>query len=245
MPHSPTPPGSSVKLAKYLADAGVAARRKAELLILAGRVKVNGVQETNVATRVIPGKDEVAFDGKSLTAEEEIVVLALNKPRGVISAASDPHGKRTVIDLVPASYRHLRLFPIGRLDEDSDGLILLTNNGDLAYRYTHPTFHVPKTYLVWIQGNLTRPELMRLRTGVPLKDGRTEPAEVEVVDGWDHSEQIEITIHEGRNRQVRRMMQHVNHEVTRLQRVRIGEIELGELQTGHVRVLSPEEYQLA
>jgi pseudouridine synthase len=176
------------KLAKVLAQAGVASRRKAEELIKNGRVSVNSVLEQNVATRVSVGEDLISVDGKplpSLQQPQRTVVLALHKPAGYVSTVSDPDGKPTVMDFIPKEYLQYRLYPVGRLDEESEGLILLTNDGDLAYRMTHPKFEVPKKYLVWIKGRVTTPEIERLRAGVWLKEQgknkRTQPAEVEIL----------------------------------------------------------------
>lgn len=226
----------SVKIAKYLADHGVASRRKSEELVLAGRVKVNGKVQKNVAERVDPLVDRVALDNHLLESADEPIILALHKPRGVVSTVSDPDGKPTVIDQVPEQYKHYRLFPVGRLDEDSEGLILLTNDGAFAYQVTHPQFHIPKTYEVLIEGVLTYNELQRLRTGVPLKDGKTKRAQVRVMDQVSNTQMLEIVLREGRNRQIRRMMQAVNHPVERLKRTKIGPYVLGKLRPGEVRL---------
>lgn len=225
----------SIKLAAFLARAGIAARRRSEELILQGKVSVNGKVETNVATRVVPGVDSVTYEGRQLTIETEKVLLALNKPRGVVSTVSDPDGKKTVIDLVPQQYRHLRLFPIGRLDEDSEGLILLTNDGEYAQQITHPRFEVKKLYRVTIAGHLTSSEESRIRRGVPLKDGTTKPADVEVVAESGDTQTVELTLSEGRYHEIRRIMKAMNHEVLRLQRLKVGPFELGDLPLGKVR----------
>lgn len=223
------------KLAAFLAHAGVASRRKSEELILAGRVEVNGKIEKNVATRVDPEKDEVRFQGKALSLQSEKIVLAMYKPAGVVSTVSDPDGKQTIMDILPPEYRSLRLYPVGRLDEESEGLILLTNDGDLAYQLTHPKFEVPRTYEVTISGNLSPNEKLRLLTGVPLKDGRTKPADLELIGNVPGGEIWQITIEEGRHHQIRRMMWAVNHEVRKLKRISHGEYELGNLKPGQVR----------
>lgn len=176
------------KLAKVLAQAGVASRRKAEELIVNGRVSVNGVLEENVATRVFADKDLISVDGKplpTLQQPQRAVVLSLHKPAGYVSTVSDPDGKPTVMDFVPKEYSQYRLYPVGRLDEESEGLILLTNDGDLAYQLTHPKFEVPKKYLVWIEGRATIAEIERLRQGIWLKEQgknkQTQPAQVEIL----------------------------------------------------------------
>jgi 23S rRNA pseudouridine2605 synthase len=226
-----------MRLAKYLAHAGVASRRSAEALIAAGRVSVEGKTVTDPARDVQPGM-RVALDGGELSGPEPRVVLALNKPVGVVSTARDTHGRRTVIDLVPS--RGLRLYPVGRLDADSSGLILLTNDGELANRLTHPRFEVPKTYRVRLAGApLPDSALRRLRSGVKLEDGLTAPARVRRVK----QDVIELTIHEGRNRQVRKMCKAVGHAVLELQRTAFGPLRLDGLKEGQHRELAAAEVE--
>jgi 23S rRNA pseudouridine2605 synthase len=221
-----------VRLAKYLAHAGVASRRAAEELVAARRVSVGGEVITDPARDVDEGSD-VRVDGEPVALEPR-EVWALNKPAGVVSTASEPGKRRAVTELV-ASER--RLYPVGRLDADSTGLILLTNDGELANRLTHPRYGVPKTYRI----RLTRPpsdrDLERLRNGVRLEDGPTAPAEVE----RRGEREIEVTIREGRKRQVRRMAEAVGNEVEALRRVRIGSLELGGLRQGEARRLEEGE----
>jgi len=224
-----------MRLAKFLAHAGVASRRSAEALIAAGRVTVEGEIVTDPARDVQPD-GRVELDGRPLGGPEPRVVLALNKPVGVLSTARDTHGRQTVIDLVPA--QGLRLYPVGRLDADSSGLILLTNDGELAHRLTHPSFEVEKTYRARLAGGPVAEEALRaLRSGVQLEDGLTAPARVRRLKG----EEIELTIHEGRNRQVRRMCAAVGHRVLELQRTGFGPLRLGRLAPGAHRRLSAEE----
>src|SRR5262249_55751040 len=194
-----------VRLAKYLAHAGVAARRAAEKLIIAGRVSVEEEIVTDPAREVSEGS-RVTVDGRPLEGPEPRAVYAVNKPVGVVSTAKDGHGRPTVVALVPVT--GLRLYPVGRLDTDSSGLILLTNDGELANRLTHPRYEVPKTYRVRVaQGPVSDAALGRLRTGVTLEDGPTAPARARRLS----ADRLEITIHEGRNRQVRRMCEAVGH----------------------------------
>jgi 23S rRNA pseudouridine2605 synthase len=224
-----------MRLAKYLAHAGVASRRSAEALIAAGRVTVEREVITDPARDVQPDS-RVELDGRPLGGPEPRVVLALNKPVGVLSTARDTHGRPTVIDLVPGD--GLRLYPVGRLDADSSGLILLSNDGELAHRLTHPSFEVEKTYRARLAGGpLAEEALSALRNGVQLEDGVTAPARVRRVKG----EEIELTIHEGRNRQVRRMCEAVGHRVLELQRTGFGPLRLGGLAPGAHRRLSAEE----
>jgi 23S rRNA pseudouridine2605 synthase len=224
-----------MRLAKYLAHAGVASRRAAEAIVAAGRVTVDGEIVRDPALNV-EEDSEVAVDHRSIAGPEPRVVYAVNKPLGVLSTASDPHGRPTVVSLVPA--RGLRLYPVGRLDADSGGLILLTNDGDLAHRLTHPSFEVSKTYRVTVAGApVGQAALAALRDGVELDDGPTAPAEVRRIG----SDALEITIHEGRNRQVRRMCEAVGHPVVSLRRIAFGPLRLGELAPGAHRTLSPPE----
>lgn len=226
---------TTIKLAAYLSRAGVAARRKAEELIKQGKVSVNGQQETNVARRVDPDKDTVRYQGRTMAPVEQKVLLALHKPKGVVSTVSDPQGKRVVVDYIPARLKHLRLFPIGRLDEDTEGLILLTNDGEYSQRLTHPKYEVAKTYKVTVMGHLTDNEIMRLRGGLKLKDFRAKPAGVEILDPSGKNETLLLTIREGKYHEVRRMMKALNHPVIRLIRLSMGPFELGNLRSGEVR----------
>jgi 23S rRNA pseudouridine2605 synthase len=231
-----------VRLAKYLAHAGVASRRSAETLIVAGRVTIAGETITDPA-RNVDQDSLVALDGKLLEGPEPHVLYALNKPVGVVSTARDTHGRRTVTQLVSAN--GLRLYPVGRLDIDSSGLILLTNDGELANRLTHPRFGVPKTYRAKLRGApIDNDSLAALRSGVELDDGRTAPARVRRIGGRG-SNLIELTIHEGRNRQVRRMCQAVGHLVLELQRTGFGPLTLAGLEPGaHRRVTAAEMERL-
>jgi 23S rRNA pseudouridine2605 synthase len=226
-----------VRLAKFLAHAGVASRRGAEAVIASGRVTVAGRRAIDPALDVGEGQ-EVAIDGRLLAGPEPRVVYALNKPLGVVSTASDTHGRRTVIELVPD--RGLRLYPVGRLDRDSSGLILLTNDGELANRLTHPRFEVPKTYQAVLGGPpLADRTLRRLREGVELEDGPTAPARVRRLG----PRELELTIHEGRNRQVRRMCEAVGHPVLSLRRTAFGPLELGGLAPGQSRLIGAAELE--
>jgi 23S rRNA pseudouridine2605 synthase len=223
-----------MRLAKFLATAGVASRRGAEEIVRAGRVTVGAGVVEDPARDVGPD-DVVALDGEPVAAETDRVVYAVNKPAGVVSTASDPQRRPTVVSLVTSE---LRLYPVGRLDIDTTGLILLTNDGELAHRLTHPSFEVPKTYraVLW-RTPVREPAIAALRAGVELEDGRTAPAAVRRV-GWDT---IELTIHEGRKRQVKRMCESVGHPIKRLERIRLGPLELGDLAPGAARRLSRAE----
>ena len=221
-----------MRLAKYLAHAGVASRRAAERLIADGRVRVGGDVVTDPA-RDVDHASGVEVDGVAI-APEPVEVWALNKPAGVVSTAREPGPRRAVTELV-ASER--RLYPVGRLDADSEGLILLTNDGELANRLTHPRYEVPKTYRVRLARPPADQDLERLRRGVRLEDGQTSPAEVQ----RRGEREIEVTIREGRKRQVRRMAEAVGNEVESLTRVRVGSLELGGLRRGEARRLDERE----
>ncbi len=219
------PYGGSMRLAKFLAGAGVASRRASEEIIRGGRVTVDGAPVTDPA-RDVTDESRVAVDGRPVAPVSELVVYAVNKPAGVVSTARDPQGRPTVVSLVP---RGPRLYPVGRLDIDATGLILLTNDGELAHRLTHPRYEVPKTYRVAVARAPVHPRALdALRRGVELEDGVTAPAQVARVA----ADTLELTIHEGRNRQVKRMCEAVGHPVRRLERVRFGPLELGDLPRG-------------
>ncbi|HTZ63692.1 MAG TPA: pseudouridine synthase [Solirubrobacteraceae bacterium] len=234
-----------MRLAKHLAHAGVASRRAAETLIRAGRVTVDGETVRDPA-RDVAEADRVELDGRALPASAKNVVYALNKPLGVVSTARDTHGRPTVVGLVPVP--GLRLYPVGRLDVDTSGLILLTNDGQLAERLTHPRYEVPKTYRARVgAGPVSDAELRILRAGVRLDDGLTARARARRLRGPQvgpdraRGETIELTIREGRNRQVRRMFDAIGHPVLELQRIAFGSLALGDLAPGAHRRLSDAE----
>ncbi len=218
-----------MRLAKHLAHAGVASRRAAEKLIAQGRVLVDGEVVTDPARDVVQA-NRVEVDGRVLAGAEPRAVYVVNKPLGVVCTARDTHGRPTVVELVPD--RGLRLYPVGRLDADSSGLILLTNDGALAQRLTHPRYEVPKTYLTRVGGGRVGQGTVRaLRRGVELEDGPTAPARVRLLE----PDLLELTIHEGRNRQVRRMCEAVGHPVLTLERVAFGPLRLDGLAPGAYR----------
>ncbi len=226
-----------MRITKYLAHAGVASRRAAEGLIAQGRIVVDGEVVTDPA-RDVSETSRVEIDGRALAGAEPRVVYIVNKPLGVLCTARDPHGRPTVVELVPA--RGLRLYPVGRLDVDSSGLILLTNDGELANRLTHPRYEVPKTYLARVGGGRVGEGALRaLRGGVTLQDGPTAPARVRRVK----ADLLELTIHEGRNRQVRRMCEAVGHPVLALERVAFGPLRLDGLAPGAYRRCGEREIE--
>jgi len=225
--------GDGVRLQKVLAQAGLGSRRVCEDLIERRRVRVNG-ELAVLGRRVDPEVDVIEVDGAQIGVKAGLVHYLLNKPAGVVTTASDPQGRPTVVELVPAEPR---VFPVGRLDADSEGLLLLTNDGDLTHRLTHPSFGVDKEYLVEVEGEPHRGALSRLREGVELEDGRTAPAKVALLD----PRILRVTIHEGRNRQVRRMCDAVGFPVLRLVRTRIGPLSDRTLGPGAWRPLVQDE----
>ena len=233
--------GRKVRLQKYLAEAGLGSRRRCEELIAAGRVTVDGVV-AHLGDSVDPGVQTVEVDGRPAQAEEKEYWL-LNKPRGVLSAASDARGRPTVVDSVPARGR---VFPVGRLDLNSTGLLLLTNDGDLTGRLLHPRYHVEKEYVVKVRGRVSEAALQRLRTGIDLDDGPTAPAELDVLErtpakGSGPTTTVRVIIYEGRKRQVRRMFEAVGHRVLGLHRRRFDGLTDAGLEPGQARPLSPAE----
>lgn len=243
-----SPMQKPIRINKYLASVGVAARRKVDRLIEAGKVIVNG-KKAILGQKIDPDADKIAVNGRLITPRfaqasrdgegtENRIYIVLNKPKGVVSTVNDTHGRKTVIDLVRSD---MRLFPVGRLDFESEGLMLLTNDGELANRLMHPRYHVPKAYLVRVVGRLGEDKLQMLRTGVKLTEGLTAPAKVEVISQTLRQTVLKMTISEGRNRQIRRMAEKLRLHVTKLQRIEIGPIDLGNLEIGTWRELTPEE----
>lgn len=223
------------RLQKVIASAGVASRRKAEQLIQEGKVSVNGKIVTEMGIKV-SSEDEIKVNGKPLQKEEKVYYL-LNKPKGYICAVSDDKDRKTVIDCFPDVKE--RIFPVGRLDYDTTGLLILTNDGEFANKMMHPRYHLPKTYEVSVDGVLTDQMLTMLQNGIELEDGKTLPAEVYLLKRLEGKKKtvIQITIFEGRNRQVRRMMEYFHCEVTRLARIQYGFLDLGHLRQGQYRKL--------
>ena len=228
-----------MRLQKYLASCGVASRRNAEIMITDGRIAVNGMTVTELGTQVDEMTDVVTVDGEIVRPEEEKYYIAYNKPVGEISSVRDPEGRATVLD----RFRDfpVRLFPVGRLDYDSEGLLLLTNDGALMNRLLHPSFEIPKSYLTRVSNAVTDEEIRTLRRGVMIDGRMTSPAEVRLIRHDTFSTELLITIHEGRNRQVRKMIAAIGRQVVRLKRVRFGPVLLGDLPSGMWRNLTDEE----
>lgn len=227
------------RLQKWLAYCGYGSRRACEQLIVQGRVRVNGVPAV-LGTKVDPERDVITVDGVRVQPPPKRIYIMLNKPRGYVTTRKDPHAPRTVMELlrdVPVP-----VFPVGRLDADSEGLLLFTNDGDFANRLLHPRYKLPKTYRVWVRGVPSARVLRRLREGVMLEEGKTAPAQVRLLRSKGNHSVLEITIYEGRKRQIRRMCQAVGHPVVRLMRIAIGDLRLPrDLKPGQWRELTPEE----
>ena len=245
--HLTANPHSGERLQKVLANAGVASRRAAEEMIAAGLVTVNGQVVREMGSRAMPG-DSVEVEGKRIRVPDEgkraqeLVYIALNKPAGVVSTAKDTHGRATVLGLVGGAGKSgTRLYPVGRLDTDTTGLLLLTNDGDLTFRLTHPRYGVDKEYRVVVRGRPGDGAITKLREGVELEEGVTAPAKVDYVSTSEGNSTLRVVIHEGRKRQVRLMMAAVGHPVIELERSRFGPIELGTLEKGKWRYLATHE----
>lgn len=226
----------SQRLQRVLASAGLGSRRACEDLIREGRVTVDG-RVAELGSSVDPERQSILVNGAPIQREPREYWL-LNKPRGVVSTAKDPHGRRTVVDCVPTT---ARIFPVGRLDGDTTGVLLLTNDGGLAYRLLHPSFGVEKEYRVVVVGRVTEASVGRLISGIQLEDGMTAPAQVEVTSAQAARSELRVSIHEGRNRQIRRMLESVGHPVVQLHRMRFGSLWDGGLAVGAARPLNEDE----
>jgi 23S rRNA pseudouridine2605 synthase len=230
------------RLQKVMAQAGTASRRKAELLIVQGRVTVNGKTVTRLGTTVDPAVDTIVVDGHRLPRRVFLLYILLHKPRGYVTTCDDEQGRPTVFNLLKPQVG--RLFPVGRLDVNSEGVLLLTNDGPLAHRLMHPRYHIPRTYLVKIQGIIADRDMQRLRRGVELDDGKTLPARVQIVRRAEKSCWLRLTLYEGRHRQIHRMLQRCGgHSVKRLQRVAMGPLKVTGVPLGGHRVL--ESFEVA
>lgn len=229
------------RLNRALAACGICSRRKADLLIADGLVKVNGVTVTDFNCLVNLKKDKLEVDGVKVSAKRFDYIL-VNKPKGIFVTCADERGRRTILDILPNELRHLK--PVGRLDADSEGLILLTNDGELAKNLTHPSHAVPKLYVVTVEGEISKNAINHLRQGVELSEGRTQPCYVRRISANGKTSRLEIELKEGKNRQIRRMLAQVGYRVTRLVRVAIGGLQLSQLESGAWRRLRTEELSL-
>lgn len=230
------------RLQKYLAQCGVASRRKCEELILQRRVQVNGVTVTELGTKINPEKDKIKFDGKDIKQSPKLVYILLNKPIGYVTTADDQFGRDTVLDLVKVKER---IVPVGRLDMYTSGALILTNDGDFVYQVTHPKHEIEKTYTVTIKGIVQNSEVEQLRNGIKIDDYITKPARVKILktDTEKGISRLEITIHEGKNRQVRKMCEAVGRKVLALHRSKIGGIGVKDIELGKWRYLTANEVQ--
>jgi len=231
-----------MRLQKYLAHAGVASRRAAEEMIKRGRVRVNGEVVTEMGFLINPAAPEVEVDGRFVESAPKKIYIVLNKPVGYISTVSDDRGRKTVMDLV-ADIPH-RIYPVGRLDYDTEGLLFMTNDGDFTYTLTHPKHNVEKTYIAHVAGNVTMEIIEQLRSGIEIDGFKTSPAKVEVVGATQYGTKIEITICEGKNRQVRHMFEAMGLNVNKLRRTREGGVATGKIALGKWRTLSESEVNL-
>lgn len=228
-----------MRIAKFLAAAGIASRRKCEQIILDGRVSVNGQRVTELGMQVEPETDEVTLDRRRVQIDEERVYIILNKPVGCVSTCHDEKGRKTVLDCI--GDLGTRIYPVGRLDFTTEGLLLLTNDGELANKLTHPRHEITKRYYVVIDGMLTADNVKDLQRGVFIEGGKTAPAHIKIMKATPERSEFTITIHEGRNRQVRKMLEAVGKNVVFLKRISEGEINLGNLKRGEYRFLTQEE----
>lgn len=230
-----------IRLQKFLADAGIASRRAAENLILQGKVQVNGRIIKKLGSKVDPEVDEIKVDGKTVRATPHYVYILMNKPKGVITTVKDPFGRPTVLSMLKGIKQ--RVYPVGRLDKDTEGLLILTNDGNLAYRLTHPKHEVEKTYVAQVEGIVNETQVKALERGVELEDGKTAPARVRILKVGENQTVLEIKIHEGRKRQVRRMCDAIGHPVINLKRTHIGELSLNGLKPGRWRFMTKREIE--
>lgn len=229
-----------MRLHKFIANCGTTSRRRAELLIQAGRVTVNGKVLTSLGTTIDLRKDRVAVNGEEISLPPPTTII-LNKPAGIITSTHDTHERLTVMDILPRSLRALGVLPAGRLDQDTEGLLVLTNDGDLSHRITHPSYETEKEYEAVVEGRPGGTAIERLSSGIRIEGEMTAPARVLSVDAEEDGSRIRIVIHEGRKRQVRRMLEAVGHPVRSLKRLRIAGLALGDLPAGSWRTLSAEE----
>lgn len=226
------------RLQKYMASCGVASRRKCEEIILAGKVKVNGVLVNEVGTKVNPLEDIVEYEGNIISKEENKVYIMLNKPEGYISSVKDEKGRDTILDIVKVKER---VYPIGRLDYDSSGLLLLTNDGEIYNKIIHPRVEIVKKYIAVVKGEVTENDIRNFKIGINIDGYITAPAKIEIISYDENISTIEIGIHEGKNRQIRRMCAELDHEVLALKRISVGKINLGYLKRGEYRDLNEDE----
>lgn len=229
-----------IRLQKFMAESGIASRRKSEELIAAGKVKVNGVT-AQIGDKVNPKHDKVTVSGKRVQAAKKNVYIMLNKPRGFITTMSDEMDRKCVAELVKDV--NTRIYPVGRLDRESEGLLIMTNDGEFANALSHPSTHVPKTYRVTIRPEITKEQAGKFRNGIEIDGKMTAPADLKTIEKQENRTVVEVTIYEGRNRQIRKMFEALGIEVARLKRTKIGSVKLGMLKQGSYRDLTEQELQ--
>lgn len=230
-----------MRLEKFLSESGIASRRDAKRYISDGRVAVNGERVLIPGTHIAPQRDAVTFDGESVHGQPRQIHLMLNKPAGYVTTVRDERGRPTVMALVGDISE--RIYPVGRLDLDTEGLLLMTNDGDFAHRILHPSHEIQKTYIAWVEGHPDRGAIQRLREGIEIEDGITAAAQVNQIERTEEESQFKVVIHEGKKRQIRRMFHAIGHEVIHLKRVKIGSLSLGRLPIGKYRPLTPSEIE--
>ncbi|MCL2234550.1 MAG: rRNA pseudouridine synthase [Firmicutes bacterium] len=232
-----------MRINQYLATSGVASRRASEQIIKDGRVSVNGKKVTDLSVQINPDNDHVLLDGKKLSPIKKHLYIMLHKPKGFITSTKDEHDRKTIMNLLEKKYLLKRVFPIGRLDYETEGLLLMTTDGDLCASLTHPKFEVPKTYVVKIEGEITEIELNKIRDGIILDGAKTKKCKAKILehDNSTNTTRVEVIISQGLNRQIRRMFEAINKQVVFLKRTHIGNLRLGGLSRGETRELKPEE----
>ncbi|WIV10964.1 pseudouridine synthase [Proteiniborus sp. MB09-C3] len=230
-----------MRLQKFMAQCGIASRRKSEEIIADKRVKVNGIIITELGHKIDPLHDIITVDNKRIKHREKKVYIIMNKPKGYVTTVSDEYNRKTVLDLIKNIKE--RVYPVGRLDYDTSGLLLLTNDGELAYRLIHPKYEVVKTYIATVKGKPIEEELERFRNGLEIDGHITSEAEIEVLSSINDKSVVKIQIHEGKNRQIRKMCDKIGHPVTSLKRIAIGDLELGTLKKGCWRFLNDKEIE--
>lgn len=231
-------PDSKIRLQKFMAESGVASRRKSEELISQGKVRVNG-KVAQIGDKIDPKHDKIIVSGKRVAKQKKTVYLMLNKPRGFITTMNDERDRKCVAELV--SDLNVRVYPVGRLDRESEGLLLLTNDGEFANALTHPSKHIPKTYRVTIRPSITKQQATDFRNGIEIDGRMTAPADLKIISEEENRTVVEVTLYEGRNRQIRKMFESFGIEVARLKRIKVGNLKLGMLKQGEYRELKEEE----
>jgi 23S rRNA pseudouridine2605 synthase len=231
-----------IRLQKYLAECGIASRRSAEELMRSGQISVNGEKTINPGVKIDPEKDKVFFNNKIVIPSiTEYIYILLNKPKGYITTVKDIHADKTVFDLLPGI--NIKLFPVGRLDKDTTGLLLLTNDGEMCFKLTHPKFEIEKVYYIKIKNSIKDTDIARLENGIEVEGIKTSPAKVELINRNNYVSEIKLTICEGKKRQIRKMINNIGYYLVELKRIKFGPINLGDLREGNFRYLVKSEIE--